>query len=175
MAPPRLPPPPPLRFGPPEMTTPRKATSSKKHPTTTTPSKFKASGMKRKVTSKPSQPAVKRLISQNRQPLARKLESVSQKLKNKPLARKSLSKKKVAPRKALSQSSRKTFDGTISEAEHVKRHADSKRFCIRCDIYQHAKSYEACSWHDGQSWLKRGFDSRGVWGRLAGSLWRAAE
>ena len=103
------------------------------------------------------------MISQNRQPLARKLESVSQKFKKKPLARKSLLKKRVA-RKALSQSSRKTFDGTVSEAEHVKCHADSKRFCIRCDIHQRAKSYEACSWHDGQSWLKRGVDSRGVWG-----------
>ena len=43
-------------------------------------------------------------------------------------------------------------------------HAGSKRFCIRCDIHQRAKSYEACSWHDGQSWLKRGVDKRGVWG-----------
>ena len=161
--------PPPLRFGPPGgATTPLKKKQTAPIKTKTTPIKLPA---KRKATTTTSSSIAKCRRSTTSQPLARKSPSRSTSQK-KSLARKSVSsrstskktEKQPLARKALSKSSLKTFDGRVSATEHVKRHAGSKRFCIRCDIHQRAKSYEACSWHDGQSWLKRGVDSRGVWG-----------
>ena len=156
--------PPPLRFGSPSMPIKQKQTAPK-----TTPIKLPA---KRKATTTSSSIAKFRR-STTSQPLARKLTLTrSTSLKKKP-ARKSVSSRSTSKktekqprlaRKPLSKESLNTFDGKVSEAEHVMCHAGSKRFCIRCDIHQRAKSYEACSWHDGQSWLKRGVDSRGVWG-----------
>ena len=40
-----------------------------------------------------------------------------------------------------------------------------KGFCIRCDIQQQRKVYEACALQAGRSWLSSGIDKRdGLWG-----------
>ena len=61
------------------------------------------------------------------------------------------------------RSLREVFDGSISEAQHLERHAGYKGFCIRCDVQKRPKVYEACSLYEGRSWLARGV-SRGLWG-----------
>ena len=155
--------PPPLRFGPPSTPIKKKQTGPQ-----TTPIKLP---VKRKATTTSSSIAKCRR-STTSQPLARKLTFTRSTSQKKKPARKSVSsrstskktEKQPLARKALSKESLKTFDGQVSEAEHVMRHAGCQRFCIRCDTHQRAKLYEAWSWHDGQSWLKRGVDSRGVWG-----------
>ena len=69
----------------------------------------------------------------------------------------------LSRKRPLADNKREVFDGSISEALHLERHAGCKGFCIRCDVQKRPKVYEACSLYDGRSWLARGV-SRGVWG-----------
>ena len=69
----------------------------------------------------------------------------------------------LSRKRPFSNDTRQLFDGALSDAEHVERHAFCKGFCIRCDMHRRPQVYEACSLHEGRSWLARGV-SRGTWG-----------
>jgi hypothetical protein len=51
----------------------------------------------------------------------------------------------------------------VSEAQHLEYHCGFKGFCIRCDLQERRKIYDACSLHKGNSWLSRGVGN-GLWG-----------
>ena len=55
--------------------------------------------------------------------------------------------------------------GNDSEAQHRQEHAEFTGCCIRCDVQQRPKVYEACALQEGKSWLASGISKRdGLWG-----------
>ena len=63
-------------------------------------------------------------------------------------------------KRAVQYSAQKQPLAFVSEAQHVEQHAGFKGFCICCDVQKRRKAYEACSLHNGVSWLS-GRVSRG--------------
>ena len=69
----------------------------------------------------------------------------------------------LSRKRPISDDMLQVFDGSLSEAQHLERHAACKGFCIRCDLQKRPKVYEACTLYEGRSWLSRGVN-RGIWG-----------
>ena len=61
------------------------------------------------------------------------------------------------------QTLRKMFDGRVSETQHMEYHSGFKGCCIRCDMQNRRKVYEARARREGGSWLATGVRG-GLWG-----------
>ena len=58
---------------------------------------------------------------------------------------------------------RAAFGDHVSETEHLEHHAGSKAVCIRCEMQQNRKAYEALTLQGRWPWISSGFNS-GLWG-----------